>query len=227
MFGKLYIVATPIGNLEDMTFRAVSTLSGVDAVLAEDTRVTGKLLKHFDIENRLLSYHHHSKDERKLEILKLLIEGKNLALVTDAGTPGISDPGNELVDFLLDKEPKIEIVPIPGASSLTAALSICGFDVSKFKFLGFLPKKGRSKLLSRLAKAKVAQVFFESPNRLEKTLSELTEHLGEERRVFVGRELTKMHEEVFRGKLGEVKENLSQANLKGEVVVVVEKNYSN
>ena len=135
MFGKLYIVATPIGNLEDMTFRAVSTLSGVDAVLAEDTRVTGKLLKHFDIENRLLSYHHHSKDERKLEILKLLIEGKNLALVTDAGTPGISDPGNELVDFLLDKEPKIEIVPIPGASSLTAALSICGFDVSRFKFL--------------------------------------------------------------------------------------------
>src|SRR3989344_5336729 len=147
--GTLYIVATPIGNLEDVTLRAIEKLKEVDIVLAEDTRVTKKLLnfvfffksKRTAQQPQLISYHQHSGEEKKLEILNYLIEGKNLALVTDAGTPGISDPGNELIDYLLSYKPDLKIVPIPGASAITAALSVSGFRADKFLFLGFWPKK--------------------------------------------------------------------------------------
>lgn len=219
--GTLYIVATPIGNLEDMTRRAISTLSDVDLILAEDTRVTGRLLKEYDIDNPIMSYHHHSDENAKLKILGYLIKGKNLALVSDAGTPGISDPGNELIDYLLEREPLINIVPIPGPSALTAALSVSGFRTDKFVFIGFLPKKKRTKLFDWLEEGEMTFAFFESPNRILKTLGVLKERFGD-RRVFVAREVTKMYESLYRGKIQKVIEELKKDKVKGEMVVVVE-----
>lgn len=221
MPGILYIVATPIGNLKDITFRALDILKESDYILAEDTRVTRKLLTHYDIEISVLSYHQHSKEEKKFEILKKLIEGKNLALVTDAGTPGISDPGNELIAFLIEKEPDIKVIPIPGPSALVTALSVSGFRADKFVFLGFLPKKKRSKLFSWLKEGKYTFCFYESPKRIIKTLDILKEEFGN-RKVFVARELTKLHESLYRGEILEVIEKLQKDPVKGEIVVVVE-----
>lgn len=229
MAGTLYIVATPIGNLEDMTLRALRTLKEVDLILAEDTRVTKKLLMRYDVDKPILSYHQHSKDEVKLRILSELLSGKNIALVTDAGTPGISDPGNELIDFLLEKEPSVKIIPIPGASAITTALSVCGFRADKFIFLGFMPKKKKNKLYEWLRGGPSASsgrtitfAFYESPHRLLKTLSELKERFSPENRVFVARELTKLHENLYRGNIDEVIEKLSGKTIKGEIVVIVE-----
>ena len=161
MAGKLYVVATPIGNLEDISERALRVLREVDLVLAEDTRVTRKLLMHYDIKTPLDSYHQHSKDEKKLKILSLLREGRDIALVSDAGTPGVSDPGNELVGFLCSQGLDIQAVPIPGASSVAAALSVCGFDASKFYFAGFFPKRKREKWLREADSAGVTFVYFD------------------------------------------------------------------
>ena len=223
MLGTLYVVATPVGNLGDITKRAVEILEKVDVILAEDTRVTNKLLAKFDIKTKTISYHAHSGENTKNRILKLLVEGSTLALVTDAGTPGISDPGNELIDWLLAKEPKIKVIPIPGPSAITTALSVCGFNVQNFEFFGFFPKKKRTKWFKRIASGKKVYVFFESPNRLLKTLGELKGHIGRERRLFVARELTKMYEETYRGDIEEILKKLKKSNPKGEVVVVVEK----
>ena len=245
MLGTLYIVATPIGNLEDITLRALKILKEVDLILAEDTRVTRKLLVHydisrfaprkkrgslyqkskktpFDIDTPILSYHQHSSDKKKLHILSEILRGKNIALVSDAGTPGISDPGNELIDFLLGKEPGMKIVPIPGASAVTTALSVCGFRADKFIFLGFLPKKKKNKLYDWLKTSKMTFAFYESPNRLKKTLGELRGLIGSDRRVFVARELTKLYETFYRGEIDEVIESLSEEKIRGEIVVVVE-----
>lgn len=221
MTGTLYVVATPIGNLEDMTLRASKVLKEVDYVLTEDTRVTTKLLMHYGIDTHVLSYHQHSSDAKKLEILKLLQEGKDLALVTDAGTPGISDPGNELIDFLLAQDVSIKIVPVPGASALTATLSVCGFRADKFIFVGFLPKKKRQKLFTWLKESKMTFAFFDSPFRLHKTLLDLKEHFGGEVRILIAREITKMYETLYRGILSDIENSLPK-NIKGEVVVVVE-----
>ncbi len=224
MPGTLYVVATPIGNLTDISQRALETLKSVDLILAEDTRVTKKLLSHYDIKLPTLSYHQHSSEKRKFEILNYLLQGKNLALVTDAGTPGIADPGNELIDFILHEVGgEIKIIPVPGPSALAATLSICGFNVNRFIFTGFLPKKRRQKLFSQVKEAKMALVFFDSPKRILKTLDVLIESFGPDRRVFIGRELTKLHETHYRGRLSEVREQLTQegSNIKGEVVVVV------
>lgn len=225
----LYIVATPIGNLEDISQRALKTLKEVDLILAEDTRKTSILLKHYDIDIPTLSYHQHSGERRRFEILNYLLEGKNLALVTDAGTPGISDPGNELIDFLLSYKPELKIVPIPGASAITAALSVCGFNVNKFIFLGFLPKKKRNKLFDWLKEGPTASsgrtitfAFYESPKRIIKTLETIEVVFGKNRRVFVARELTKIHETLYRGTIREVIKRLSEKAIKGEIVVVVE-----
>lgn len=223
MKGKLYIVATPIGNLGDLSKRAEETLREVDIVLAEDTRVTKKILDHLGLKIKMLSYHAHSGDEKKLEILNYILSGKNLALVTDAGTPGISDPGNELIDFIIEKSDGIKIIPIPGASAITTALSICGFNVKEFEFLGFFPKRKRTKTILKIKNSKHAIVLFESPNRLLKTIRQLQESLQKERRIFVARELTKMHEETYRGTASEILEELENSNPRGEVVVVVEK----
>jgi 16S rRNA (cytidine1402-2'-O)-methyltransferase len=226
MPGTLYVVATPIGNLTDISQRALETLRSVDLVLAEDTRVTKKLLNHYDIKLPTLSYHQHSSEKKKFEILNHLLQGKNLALVTDAGTPGISDPGNELIDFLSHKvgdTQKIKAVPLPGPSALTATLSICGFNVNRFIFVGFLPKKKRQKLFSQVKESKLALIFFDSPKRILKTLDVLIEFFGPDHRVFVVRELTKLHETHYRGSLSEVRDQLNQeGSIKGEIVVVVE-----
>lgn len=236
MFGTLYIVATPIGNLKDITLRALEILKEVDLVLAEDTRVTKKLFDFIfsyqsPITNHqsptkpmVLSYHQHSSESKKLQILQNLIEGRNIALVTDAGTPGISDPGNELIDYLLRKEPGIKVVPIPGASAITAALSVSGMRCDKFIFLGFLPKKkGKlAKLIDRIDTLKMTFAFYESPHRIVKTLEYLSEILGEDRRILVARELTKMHESLYGGNVDEVLKKIKKDVVKGEIVVVVE-----
>lgn len=228
MAGSLYVVATPIGNLKDITLRAIDILKDVDIILAEDTRVTQKLLNflatsyHLLPTARLLSYHAHSGEERKFEILNSLLDGKNIALVSDAGTPGISDPGNELIDFLLLYKPDLEIVPVPGPSALTAALSVSGFRTDRFLFLGFWPKKKVGKLIDLIEKTRVNLVFYESPYRIINTLTILEKSFGPDIRIFVGRELTKIHETLYRGKILEVVSLLSKVRLKGELVIVVE-----
>ncbi len=223
--GTLYVVATPIGNLGDITFRAIEILKSVDAIACEDTRVTSKLLARFDIKKPLLIYHAQSGRLSATRILSMLAEGKQIALVTDAGTPGISDPGSELVSEVRAKlADDVEIVSIPGVSALTAALSVAGMPTHEFVFLGFLPhKKGRQTLFKEIAESKRTMVFYESPHRILKTLESLAGTLSEERAVSVFRELTKIHESVVRGNAGEVlthfKKNTGQ--VRGEFVVAV------
>ena len=221
MSGMLHIVATPIGNLEDLTLRALRILKEADVIIAEDTRVSSKLLTHYDIDTHILSYHQHSSEEKKYEILKLLLDGNNLALITDAGTPGISDPGNELIDFIFRNSPDVKIIPIPGASAITSALSVSGFKTEKFVFIGFLPKKKRTKLFNWLKSGEITFAFYESPKRIVKSLSILEENFGSDTRIFVARELTKMFEMLYRGTIEEVKEMIKEG-VKGEIVVVVE-----
>lgn len=223
MTGMLYIVATPIGNLEDITIRAIRILKEVDLILAEDTRKTSVLLKHFEIDNHSLSYNQHSiKNTKKLEQIALsLAEGKNIALVTDAGTPGISDPGNELISYLLYRLPDLTIIPIPGASAVTTLLSTCGLNVSKFMFLGFLPKKKLQKELKRVVECAQPFVFYESPYRIEKTLTLIGTFFGIDCQVVIGRELTKLHEEILRGTLSEVQQLLKTTDSRGEYVCLV------
>ncbi len=222
MTGTLSIVATPIGNLEDITLRALRFLKEADLILAEDTRKTRILLNHYDIKSNTYSYHQHSSDSKKLEILKMLMDGMNLALVTDAGTPGISDPGNELISYLRSCNAEIKIIPIPGASAVTTLLSICGLNVSKFTFLGFLPKKKLKKELERVQKSGLPFIFYESPHRIIKTLELLKELLGTDTDVVIGRELTKMYEEVIRGTIEEVLATVMTTDRRGEYVVLVQ-----
>lgn len=222
MIGILYIVATPIGNLSDISLRALDTLKSVDLILAEDTRVTSKLLNHYQIDKPLLSYHQHSSQNTMYKILNTLLQGKSIALVTDAGTPGISDPGGELIEFLLENEPNIKIVPIPGASSLSVAMSVSGLRLNKFVFLGFLPKKKRKKIWEWIKEGKASFGFFESPFRIVKTLEELEKEFGVNTNVFIARELTKMHETLYRGTIGEILGKMKTEKIKGEIVVIVE-----
>ena len=216
--GKLYIVATPIGNLEDFTFRGIETLKKVDYILCEDTRVTAKLLAHFKIKKSLISYHKYSDEKKINEIKKLLENGNDLALVTDAGTPGISDPGNFLIASLTD----VEVIPIPGVSAVTTALSVSGFSTDKFLFLGFPPhKKGRQTFFKEVAKVEYTLAFYESNHRIKKCLTELTNVLDLKRQVCVCRELTKKFEIIYRGN---IKEILNMNILeKGEFVIVISK----
>jgi 16S rRNA (cytidine1402-2'-O)-methyltransferase len=225
----LFIVATPIGNLKDITLRAQEILKAVDLILAEDTRVTKNLLMHIESSVQVQSYHQHSSFEKKLEILSMLNDGKDIALVTDAGTPGVSDPGNELVEFLLSKNPAIEVSPIPGPSSVTAAMSVSGFDVSTCTIIGFLPKKKRLKLFKELSEKEEAIVCFESPYRIQKTMEEM-ESFMPERQVCVCLELTKLHERMFRGNASEILKRLEEdekklGRIKGEIVVVIDKKH--
>jgi len=222
-FGKLYIVATPIGNLEDITLRALRVLKEVDLILCEDTRVTRKLLDRYEIKKPLLSYHHHSKLSRVEEIRKMISEGKSLALVSDAGTPGVSDPGNILVEHIANNlRQKVDIVPIPGTSAVSAIASIAGINMNKFCFLGFPPhKKGRETFFREVAAAKHPVIYFESPHRFLKNL-ELLEKLKPNAKLVVGRELTKMFEEIKRGKIGEIREYFqgAEGKVKGEFAIV-------
>jgi len=219
--GILYVVATPIGNLDDITLRGLETLKSVDYILCEDTRKTKVLLDHYKIEKKLISYHQHSKITKADYIVQLLLEGNNLALVSDAGTPSISDPGRKLIE-VVEKIAHIQIVPIPGPSAIVAALSISGLNADKFIFLGFLPtKKGRNKIFEEIKESEKTVVFYESVYRIIKTLNSLD---IAERKVVVCRELTKMFEETIKGTKEEVLnyfEN-NQDKIKGEFVVIIE-----
>ena len=221
MIGKLYIVATPIGNLEDISERAKTTLASADVVLCEDTRVTGKLLKAFGIETKTMSYHQHSGGAKVKKIAEIVEAGSDLALVTDAGTPGISDPGGKLVEQLLRMFPDLVVVPIPGASAAITALSVSGFPSDQFVFLGFPPhKKGRMTFFDKLVGMKSTIVFYESTHRIMKTMKEIQKRMLE-RPLMVGRELTKLHETIYRGTAQEVTKQLESTSIKGEFVIVI------
>lgn len=197
--GILYVVGTPIGNLQDITFRAVKVLQMVDLIAAEDTRHTGKLLQYFQITTPQISYHEHNRLSRQEELLDFLRQGKAIALVTDAGMPGISDPGYELVKACIDKG--ISIVPIPGVTAVVTALAVSGLPTDRFVFEGFLPTKNkeRNERLSFIKDETRTLIFYESPHRLSKTLTDLASFLGKDRQIVLARELTKLHEEFWRG----------------------------
>ena len=222
MAGILYVVATPIGNLGDMTRRAVEVLGLVDVIASEDTRVTRRLLTHFDIENRCVSYHDKNEQYRSEELVNSLIDGNSVALVSDAGTPCISDPGYRIVN--LAKQSGIEVVSVPGPSAVTAALSISGLPTDHFFFEGFLPKKkGRQTRFQFLKSLEASVVVYESPMRIIKTLNDISTFMGDIRIVSVCREITKKFEEAFMGTIGDAITYFSQKNPKGEFVIVIAK----
>jgi 16S rRNA (cytidine1402-2'-O)-methyltransferase len=222
---KLYVIATPIGNLEDITLRAIRILKEVDMILCEDTRTTHTLLKKYDITTRTMSYHTHSKEEKHEKILELLETGKDLALVSDAGTPAISDPGMLLVSQVYEKlNDSVSIIPIPGASALISLVSISGFSAMPFTFLGFVPhKKGRETFFNTIAQTEHITAFYESPHRIIKTLESLAKVLPPERTIFVGRELTKLFEQTIRGSAQEVLEYFTNTpdKIRGEFAIAV------
>ncbi|NCS99211.1 16S rRNA (cytidine(1402)-2'-O)-methyltransferase [Candidatus Parcubacteria bacterium] len=232
---NLYIVATPIGNLEDMTLRAIRVLGEVDFILSEDTRVTGKLLKHYEIKTKTYSFHEHSNDDVYEKILEQLKDGKDFALVSDAGTPGISDPGSRLINFLREKEnageiSDLNIIPLPGASALSSAVSVAGLHGSEFYFAGFAPKKkGKQtflKSLPELTDKFGAVVFFESGHRILKTIKGVEEFYPAtktEPKITLAKELTKIHEKIIKGTSVEIINYLNdEKHQKGEFVVIVE-----
>ncbi|MBW4457524.1 MAG: 16S rRNA (cytidine(1402)-2'-O)-methyltransferase [Nostoc indistinguendum CM1-VF10] len=219
--GTLYVVGTPIGNLEDITFRAVRILQTVDIIAAEDTRHTGKLLQHFQVKTPQVSYHEHNRTSRIPELLEHLINNKAIALVSDAGMPGISDPGYELVKACI--EAGISVVPIPGASAAITALSAAGLPTDRFVFEGFLPAKSqqRQEHLESLQTESRTLIFYESPHRLRDTLQDLAEVWGSDRQIVLGRELTKLYEEFWRGTIAEAIARYSQREPQGEYTLVV------
>ena len=225
MMAIFYIIAGPIGNLEDLGFRAKRILAEVDFVLAEHPHHLQRLLSFYHLKVPVLSYHQHSSFRQKKHIIRLLREGKKGALMTDAGTPGLADPGNELIESLVENIKDIKIIPIPGPSALTTAVSVCGFRMDKFLFLGFLPpKKKRSVLLQKIIDSPYPVVFYESPYRLLKTLDQLAE-LDKGLELFVGRELTKKFETIYRGEIEEVVSRLKKDKIKGEFVIIVNHHY--
>ena len=220
---KLYLVPTPIGNLEDMTLRAIRVLKEVDVILAEDTRTSGKLLKHFNIDTPMLSHHMHNEHKMVERIVKRIQGGENFALISDAGTPAISDPGFLLARACIEKGVDIEC--LPGATAFVPALVNSGFPNDKFVFEGFLPvKKGRQTRLKMLSDETRTLIFYESPHKLAKTLQHFEEYFGENRMVSVSRELTKLFEETRRGTVKEIKEYYIEHPPKGEIVIIVKGN---
>ena len=218
---KLYLVPTPVGNLEDMTFRAVNVLKSVDCILAEDTRTSAVLMKHYDIGTPLVSHHKFNEHKTSESIADRILGGENFALVTDAGTPGISDPGFLLVRTCVEKGVDVEC--LPGATAFVPALVNSGLPCERFTFEGFLPqKKGKNKKVQDLAEEERTMIFYESPFRLVKTLELFAQYFGEERQACVSREISKLHEENFRGTLKDCIEHFSHKDVKGEIVIVVE-----
>ncbi len=223
--GKIYFIATPIGNLGDITLRALETLQKVDTIFCEDTRVTQKLLQHYKIAKPLKSLHQHSAEKKFQEAASLLKQGKDIALVTDAGTPGLSDPGGQLVDFLSAHNLEEQIVPLPGVSALTALISVAGVNLQKFSFFGFPPhKKGRQKFFQEVIASPYPVIYYESPYRLEKNLSLLNSLAEkEEKELFfvIGKELTKIFEKIIRGRGEIIQKKLKKIKIKGEFTVLV------
>jgi 16S rRNA (cytidine1402-2'-O)-methyltransferase len=218
--GTLYIVATPIGNLEDITLRAIRVLKEVDLIAAEDTRHTRHLLDKYQIDKQLTSYHDHNKEEKAPVLVARLLEGKSIALVSDAGTPGISDPGYFLINLAIDQ--KVRVVPVPGATAAIAALSISGMPTDSFVFEGFLPAKqmARKKRLQELSREKRTIILYEAPHKVIRSVEDMLDVLGD-RRAVVTRELTKIHEETIRGTLSEILERLKHGTVKGEFTVIL------
>lgn len=219
MQGKIYLVATPIGNLEDMTLRAIRILKEVDLIACEDTRNTLKLLNHFEISKPLISYHRHNEDVRKEELIEKIKQGKNIAIVSDAGTPAISDPGEEIVSLAIKNG--IEIIPIPGACAFVNALIVSGMNTKEFIFLGFLPldKKIRKEKLEEIKQSNKTTILYEAPHKLRKTLEDLKQ-VALDRKIVLAHELTKIHESFIRGTATELLEELQ--NPKGEFVIVIQ-----
>jgi 16S rRNA (cytidine1402-2'-O)-methyltransferase len=220
----LYLVATPIGNLEDITLRALRVLKEVDLIACEDTRQTQKLLTHYEIHTRTVSYHEHNEMTKAAELVVDLEGGAKIALVTDAGMPGISDPGFRLITLAIRHH--VPVVPIPGASAYLAALVASGLPTDSFRFSGFLPAKSgqRRKLLQSVSESPRTQVFYEAPHRILETLTDIVEVLGADRHVVVAREVTKLHEEFLRGRAGEILEQLeARGDVKGEITLLIAK----
>ena len=220
--GTLYIVATPIGNLEDITLRAIRILKEADLIAAEDTRHTLKLLNHLDISKPLISYHRHNEDVKSDVLIEKLQEGKNIALVSDAGTPGICDPGEEIIKKCIELE--INVVPIPGACAMINSLICSGIDTKEFTFLGFLPlnKKLRKNKLEEIEKSNKTIIIYEAPHKLETTLKDLKQVLNKDRKIVLAREITKIHEEFIRGNIDDLIEKIQ--DIKGEIVLIIEGN---
>lgn len=220
----LFVVATPIGNLDDITLRGIATLKEVDVIAAEDTRQTRKLLDRFEIKTPLTTIHQHSESTKLTQLVARMVRGENVALVSDAGTPNIADPGGELVEMARDAG--VNVVPIPGASAVTTVLSVAGIPSDSFMFVGFLPKKkGRQTLWGEIANLAVPIILFESPNRMLKTLAEIRQHLGE-RELTIGRELTKLHEEVLKLSVTAAIEHFTKTAPRGEFVIVISPDYN-
>lgn len=221
MIGTLYIVATPIGNLEDITLRAIRILKEVDIIAAEDTRHTLKLLNHLEISKPMISYHRHNEEIKTDELINKLLEGKNIALVSDAGTPVISDPGEEIVKEALKND--IKVIPIPGPCALITALIASGIDAKEFAFLGFLPlnKKNRKEKLNQIEKQEITSILYEAPHKIKQTLEELVD-ITKQRKIVLARELTKIHEEYMSGSAEELLNRMIEP--KGEFVIIIEKN---
>ena len=218
--GKLYIVATPIGNLKDLTFRAKEILETVDLIACEDTRHSFILLEHYGIKKPLLSFHSHSGQTKVDKIIAHLLNGDSVAQISDAGTPGISDPGYVLIKAALENG--IEVIPIPGVSAVITALCASGLPTDKFIYLGFLPvKKGRQTLMKSLSEMEHTVIFYESPHRLLRTLGELKTYLKPETKITVAKELTKIHETFFRGTVADITKKLPAGQPKGEYVVMI------
>lgn len=226
MLGKLYLVATPIGNLEDITFRAINVLKEVDIIAAEDTRHTLKLLNFYEISKPLISYHRHNEDVKSEILINKLLEGKNIAVVTDAGTPGISDPGEEIVKEAIKNN--IEIIPIPGACALINALIPSGLNTKQFVFYGFLPlnKKNRKNTMEKIKKEDKTVILYEAPHKLIKTLEDILENIGDIYCV-IAREITKIHEEFIREKISKILENIKNKEaIKGEHIILLDMNFN-
>ena len=221
MPGKLYICGTPIGNMEDVTIRLLKTLRKVDIIACEDTRHTIKLLNRYHIKKPLISYHQHSDQHKENYLIELLASGKNVALVTDAGMPGISDPGTQLIKSVIQADIEIEI--IPGPSAVIAALTLSGMDTDNFVFMGFLPVKAgqRRTALQELEQESKTIVFYEAPHRLQNLLQNIIEVMGSGRQIAIARELTKIHEQVFRGTVEEAREYFQQNQPRGELTIVL------
>jgi len=217
--GSLYLVSTPIGNLGDISFRAVHILKSVDLIAAEDTRVTSVLLNHYGIRNKMLPFHSYNQKRQTPHLIKILKDEKSIALVSDAGTPGISDPAYMLVQAAIENN--IRVIPIPGATAFLAALTVSGLPINKFIFEGFLPlKKGRKSKINALVSEERTIVFYESPHRIHKTVKELYENWGN-RQCVMGREITKKFEEIYRGNLSDLMSHLGEKKVKGEIVLII------
>lgn len=219
--GKLYLVPTPIGNLKDITLRALEVLKSVDEIAAEDTRTSLKLLNHFEIKKSLFSYHKHNEQGKSLEIINKLKNGVNIALITDAGTPGISDPGSVIVEKCIEEDIEFEV--LPGATAITTALVYSGLDTTKFTFRGFLPRenKDRNPIIDELKDIRDTIIFYEAPHRLINTLEYIKDNLGD-RKIAICRELTKLHEEIYRGNISEAINFFNEFRPRGEFVLVIE-----